>query len=112
MKAKINECGRLLRQQGPRQAGEAKSNCVAAERGDGGREGCAGVSGHTGKDSDSEDSEDSDSESSDSEDNEDEAGAGVTLADICVGVAARGLWRLLHELSLLGACVSRALVSG
>ena len=31
---------------------------------------------------------------------------------ICVGVAARGLWRLLNELSLLGACVSRSLVSG
>ena len=94
MKAKINECGRLLRQQGPRQAGEAKSNCVAAERGDGGREGCAGVSGHTGKDSDSEDSgdsEDSDSESSDSEDNEEGAGEGVRLAEMCGRGSKRSL---------------------
>ena len=36
---------------------ESKFNCVAAERGDGGREGCAGVSGHAGEDSDSEDNE-------------------------------------------------------
>ena len=84
---------------------EAKFNCVAAKKGGGGREGCAGVSGHSGDSEDSEDSEGSDSENSDSENSEEKAGAGVTLAEMCGRGTARGLWRLLNELSLLGACV-------
>jgi hypothetical protein len=90
LKAKINEweASKAAR---AKAAVEAKFECVAAERGDGRREGCAGVPGHTGKDSDSEDSEDSDSESSGSEDNEDEAGAGVTLADMCGRGSKRSL---------------------
>ena len=70
---------------------ESKFNCVAAERGDGGREACAGVSGHSGDSEDSEDSEGSDSENSDSENSEEKAGAGVTLAEMCGRGSKRSL---------------------
>jgi hypothetical protein len=91
LKAKIDEY-EASKAKRVKAAVEAKFDCVAAERGDGGREGCAGVPGHTGKDSDSEDSEDSDSENSDSEDsNSEEAGTGITLAEICGRGSKRAL---------------------
>ena len=83
---------------------ESKFNCVAAERGDGGREACAGGSGHSGEDSE--------------ELRTVRTVRTVTVRTVTVrtvtvrrqgqvlpllkyvGVAARGLWMLLHELSL------------